>query len=445
MKTFFSFVRQKIQQACSFVLWRGASLFFPRLLLKGSFNKGLYLLSRFQFSALTKLIIQFSRTRLRLPAIKLRISALELRSSFKEFLGPSVVRAENEKVSFGVVIVTHQDSTFLTETLESIQNQTTVPSRVILVISGDAKFHRSVIKQIKLSRIPNFSFLLTDSQPAGLNRNLGATRINTDYIIFVDGDDVLKPKAVEIFCANLSTNRYHALGSSCALFPKKSIYHVLPLVRHVDLKSRNQLQVPAAIKVSDFLQINGFRSSGIFHEHQPEDWDFWFRFTSIFGSFENVRDVLHKYRIHDRSTSYLENNLRGEKDEYWQYAINTQESVYWESYTCVVSAESSKPPALIRKVSKLLLVDSVEQLDEVLEKNPGFLENQLRAYVLFGSATNIHNLEEKWDDKVSIFNLTSSFVSFQLGLRYFEEYFEAENILFTQPKSRIKRISDSFN
>jgi glycosyltransferase involved in cell wall biosynthesis len=369
---------------------------------------------------------------------------LKFRYSVKKVFIQNSSSAENNKLSFGVVVVSHQNSTFLTDALVSIQNQTTVPSRVILVISGDANFHESVIKQIQVLRIPNFSYILTDSQPAGLNRNLGASRINTDYIIFLDGDDVLKPKAVEIFHANLSTDRYHALGSSCALFPKKSIYHVLPIVRHVDLKWRNQLQVPAAIKASDFFQINGFRDGGIPHEHQPEDWDFWFRFTSQFGSFENVRDVLHKYRIHDGSTSYLENNLKGEKDEYWNYAINTGETVYWKNYVCKVSAESNKPPALIRKVTKLVLVDSVEQLDKVLEKNPGFLKNQLRAFVLFGDAMNIHNLEEKWNDKVSIFNMTSSFVSLQIAMKYFEEYFEAENIVFAQPMSRIKRMCDSF-
>jgi glycosyltransferase involved in cell wall biosynthesis len=422
-----------------FFLWRGARFFVPRLLKNKFFADGLFLLSRFAFAELSGKIVRYVRIRFRFKIQTKLLFIWNTGSWINNLLG-FTKQTHEVKQSIGIVVITHKINPYLFETLLSIKNQTTEPSKVILVVSGDEQEHQAALRQVRLAEIKNLSYILVKDNPAGLNRNLGAAHLRTNFFIFLDGDDTLKPKAVEVFAWHVDRIKPNAIGSSCVLFPETSIYHVLPRIKRTDLLKRNQLQVPAAISNSTFAAIRGFKDSAIPFEHQPEDWNFWYRLTVVFGSFRNIRDVLHYYRIHSGSISYLENNLVGEKDYYWQYAVSTEdEQDYWLDYDIQVAPVDPEISGPVRIPGMLILADSVTKLREIIELHPEFLEFKLRGVVLFGDPIEIHSLEAFYSDQISVFSLTSTFTSFQLGYTYLKYAYKYDSLLYIDKDSKIAK------
>lgn len=92
-----------------------------------------------------------------------------------------------------IVIPTHNDGRFLAEAIESALGQTAGPCEVIVVGDGSSDDLRAVASSytgVKIIRQP----------PQGVSsaRNAGWRTARGHFVVFLDGDDRLKPRAVEL-------------------------------------------------------------------------------------------------------------------------------------------------------------------------------------------------------------------------------------------------------
>jgi glycosyltransferase involved in cell wall biosynthesis len=99
-------------------------------------------------------------------------------------------------VRFSVVITCYNQSDFIGQAVESALSQTYSAEEVIVVDDGSTDRSMEVLghylKSIRLVRFPT-------NQGAIAARNVGAAKATGDYLVFLDGDDVLKNWALSVY------------------------------------------------------------------------------------------------------------------------------------------------------------------------------------------------------------------------------------------------------
>ncbi len=78
--------------------------------------------------------------------------------------------------------------------LDSIQNQTIIPDKVIVSTSSTEEFHNK-----KTYSFPLEIIVIKEKKNAAQNRNIAASKLmDMDYITFIDADDIMHPQRIEI-------------------------------------------------------------------------------------------------------------------------------------------------------------------------------------------------------------------------------------------------------
>lgn len=97
---------------------------------------------------------------------------------------------------FSVVITCYNHAPYICDAVESALGQSWSPLQVIVV--DDASTDNSVEK---LRRYSNSIELIAQPQNLGISktRNAGTARASGDYLAYLDGDDLLKPWALEVY------------------------------------------------------------------------------------------------------------------------------------------------------------------------------------------------------------------------------------------------------
>ncbi len=91
-----------------------------------------------------------------------------------------------------VVLTTFNDVRFLPEALESVMRQTRPPDEVIVVDDGSAEDPSDVVRLF-----PQVRLLRQANQGLSAARNSGLQACRTEYVTFLDADDVLLPCALD--------------------------------------------------------------------------------------------------------------------------------------------------------------------------------------------------------------------------------------------------------
>ena len=101
-----------------------------------------------------------------------------------------------KQTSFSIIITCYNQSRSIRETIESAVSQTYPARQVIVVDDASTDQSLSLLRQYEdsISVIARH-----DNGGASAARNLGASIAEGDYLVFLDGDDVLLPWALEIY------------------------------------------------------------------------------------------------------------------------------------------------------------------------------------------------------------------------------------------------------
>lgn len=97
---------------------------------------------------------------------------------------------------FSVIIPTYNSEEFLTETLNSLLNQTEKNFEVIIIDDGSADNTKEIVLGFKEKL--NLKYFYQENSGQLISRRNGVKKANGEYILFLDADDYLRNDALQI-------------------------------------------------------------------------------------------------------------------------------------------------------------------------------------------------------------------------------------------------------
>ena len=208
--------------------------------------------------------------------------------------------------SLGLMVVTHTRA-YLEDCLRSVQDQTQAPSMVVVIDNG-SPVEEGVVEAVQAS---GFYAVRTDMPlPVSSARNIGCELLRScDFIVNLDGDDVLFPQFVETYWqAAIDYDADIVYGPAEFIGDESGIFDWVTDRPISDLRYGNFIPMNALFATQLWQRTGGF---------DPQitiriDWDFWLSCAELGARTYFVDEPLWKYRKHaaSLSTNELSSNQR---------------------------------------------------------------------------------------------------------------------------------------
>lgn len=183
-----------------------------------------------------------------------------------------------------ITCMTRAELPFVGETVRSVKRQT-LPCEIVLYTSDDIDVEAalgSVATEVTIRRVP--------LQPPGLVRNIGVAEAKTDWIAFLDGDDLWRPRKLEKQLAFARQTQSDALGCRHLLIREDGKPFFFAFAKTMPMPSSWMVR-------RELLLKEPFTSSLVF-----EDAELWDRFRKCART-ATLNDYLTLYRVRRISTS----------------------------------------------------------------------------------------------------------------------------------------------
>lgn len=219
------------------------------------------------------------------------------------------------KLTVSVIIPTHDRIDLLKRAIESALNQTRKPDEVIVVDDLNDVATKKLCEQYLSSGvvyIPNVK-----GRGASSSRNLGALKAKSEFIAFLDDDDIWLPEKLEKQCSLIEGNGLDVCFSQLLIqYENTDISYPtnaknLPEPK-VEILMENYIgaTISAVIRKETFLTINGFDE--LFKAR--EEYDLWIKLIHVNAEIGIVEEPLaisyrsleQRDRISQNVDSYIE-------------------------------------------------------------------------------------------------------------------------------------------
>lgn len=132
--------------------------------------------------------------------------------------------------TISIIIPVYNVENYVSETLDSVKNQTSLPDEVIVINDGSTDNSFNMIKNY--SDLKYFKIFETKNQGLGLTRNYGISLAKSDYIYFLDSDDIIENNF--IYEMRKLINQYK--NPDMILFSGKTFTHKKEIDNKINLK-----------------------------------------------------------------------------------------------------------------------------------------------------------------------------------------------------------------
>ena len=198
------------------------------------------------------------------------------------------------KPTLSIVVPCYKQAEFLSQTLDSILKQTFQDWECIVVNDGSPDNTSEVAgKYVKLD--PRFRLIETENGGVSAARNIGIRASSGEFILPLDGDDIILPKytqlAIERFRQHPETKLVYC---QARFFGEKKGFWDLPEYEWDKFIFNNSIFNPCIFRRSDFDKTAGYNEKmrvGL------EDWDFLLSFLNKDDVVYRIPKVLLLYRI----------------------------------------------------------------------------------------------------------------------------------------------------
>jgi glycosyltransferase involved in cell wall biosynthesis len=206
-----------------------------------------------------------------------------------------------------IIIPIYNQEKYLAETLQSVINQTYSNWECFLVNDGSSDSSVTVINKF-VTQDNRFNFINSENKGVSHARNLALKQIKGDYILFLDGDDLIHPKKIEIAISNFqkdtdlsiifnTTNYFQDTIENC-LYEMKIAPELLNFNGLLLYWSEKIiLPIHSAIIKKSLLEGIEYNSELTAHE----DWLVWLRLFQKNPKVVVLEIVLSYYRKHNLS------------------------------------------------------------------------------------------------------------------------------------------------
>lgn len=208
-----------------------------------------------------------------------------------------------------VVIAVCNALPYLKEALSSVFSQTIKDLVVIAVDDGSTDGSLEYLRTVTDSRLRVVAVKVRGG--AGPARNIGIGLSNSDYVAFMDADDISLPMRLERQVQYLDRNPdICAVGTLVSYFVGSKVGFDPPLALdhdciRADLIAGKHAIVNATLMIrADVVKrLGGYRIGG-----PGEDWDLFLRLTET-GGVANLNEQLYLYRLNPQSVTLLHGQI----------------------------------------------------------------------------------------------------------------------------------------
>ncbi len=199
--------------------------------------------------------------------------------------GTQGITPDNMSVTAIITCMTKGDLPFVGDAIRSVLSQTYKCKVIVIIEEGCASFHEKLG-----SLFSEVSIIAAPLQPVGLIRNLGVAAADTDWVAFLDGDDVWLPRKTELQLAFADQKRLEAIGARHILIQEDSRPFFYGFARTMPL--------PSSLLVKRTLML----AEPFSDLHRWEDAELWSRLTRL-GVARTLSYPLISYRVRRVSLS----------------------------------------------------------------------------------------------------------------------------------------------
>jgi len=209
-----------------------------------------------------------------------------------------------------VIVPVYDYADYVPEALASVVAQTLEKLDLVVIDDGSPDDSTAMVMDWARLNAGRFNRLtvLRHVKNAGLGfaRNSGFAMAETEYVLPLDADNRLRPRACETLLANLS--RSHAAFAYPAIQQfgdKKEVIGRVPY-SVLRLQLGNYIDAMALVRKSDWALAGGY-------DHVRfgwEDFDFWCRLAERGRFGISVPEILADYRVHDKSMLHTSTDVR---------------------------------------------------------------------------------------------------------------------------------------
>lgn len=288
-----------------------------------------------------------------------------------------------------VVITNYNYGKYLRQAIESVIDQNYVNTEILLIDDGSTdgsnKIYSHFIKKIRVIEHKK-------NQGIVATRNEALSKINGEYLCFLDADDILPRDYLTKLFTKMHKEKADIVYTDMQLFGERDEIVCLPEFSLNGIIEKNIVDMGALIRVESII---GKKFDAELDKLSHEDWDFFLGIALEGKKFVKSSDVKLNYRIHENSRNQLndfcENSLRLLKVT--SYVIEKYKKLYPEKVD--FSAENEIIQHLVEQHVEILRLDSenrknmaeIVKKDEKIRDRDETLENisNSRSYKLIRS------------------------------------------------------------
>lgn len=246
----------------------------------------------------------------------------------------------DRKNTVSVIIATRNSEDTIESAINSLLNQTYKLNEIIIVDDYSEDSTSEIISKINDSRI---IFYKKKKEPRYLaaSRNIGVNLSTSEFITFLDADDVSVPSRIEIQLNKIIKTNADVCGTNIKYkFKKRSHNSDLPINHSEIILGFNRIRNRATIVGATMMIRRKYLIEFKYKEYLrfSQDWDLFLRLYEKGLSFVNTTEVLYIYNRHNSNSR-----------------VNTD----WDWYNILIRYNQGR-----RRLGKI----EIESLDEIKQK-----------------------------------------------------------------------------
>ncbi|WP_026714546.1 glycosyltransferase family 2 protein [Flavobacterium daejeonense] len=204
----------------------------------------------------------------------------------------------NELSKVSIIVPCYNQAHFLAETLESVLQQTYGNWECIIMNDGSIDHSETIILET-ISGDHRFHYCFQENKGVCTARNNAIQLSKGDYILPLDGDDILSPEFLARTVAVLDARpEIKVVYTDVQFFGKKKGLYQLPSYSLGALLGQNLMVCTSLFRRIDYDKTIGYNPN---MKEGLEDWDFWLSLLGKNGNAYKIPEALFYYRIQSKS------------------------------------------------------------------------------------------------------------------------------------------------
>ena len=203
-----------------------------------------------------------------------------------------MIMNKDSKVS--IIIPCYNAAKYLTETINSVKQQTFTNWECILINDGSSD-NSDIIALESIKDDKRFKYIFQENTGVCIARNNAIRATVGEYILCLDADDLISENFLEETVKLLDSNPNLSIATSVVKFFGRSS-GILNVVSYdlATVLAENQLVITSLFRRTDFDKVGGFNSN---MKEGFEDWDFWISILKNGGTVQCASEATFFYRL----------------------------------------------------------------------------------------------------------------------------------------------------